>query len=154
MHGLKQHRGIFAVEFAIICVAFVVVLFGTLEAGRFFYTVNALQEAARIGARAAAVCPIDDPALIKRITLYNNRPHLFPIAISANNVSPVYADQFGNVVNPATDFGSVRLVRLDIQGYQYDFIVPGLSSITLRTISAVRPREALGVIPPNGDPTC
>lgn len=45
----RSMRGVFVVEFAIVGLMLFVLLFGVLEMGRLFFTVNALNEAARRG---------------------------------------------------------------------------------------------------------
>lgn len=50
-----RQRGATAVEFGIIAVLFFTLFFGIIEAGRFFYLYNTVQEVTRCAARAAAV---------------------------------------------------------------------------------------------------
>ena len=57
-----QQRGATTVEFAIIGVAMLLVLFGVIEVGRAMFVMNALGEATRRAARMAAVCPLNDTA--------------------------------------------------------------------------------------------
>lgn len=47
----KHMRGVYVVEFAFIGLLVFVLLFGVLEMGRLYFTVNALDESARRGAR-------------------------------------------------------------------------------------------------------
>lgn len=55
-----RQKGIAVVEFAIVGGLLMMVVFGVLETGRALFTVNALTEATRRGARMAAVCPVGD----------------------------------------------------------------------------------------------
>ena len=52
----KHMRGTYTVEFAVIGLLVFTLLFGVLEMGRLYFTVNALDEAVRRGTRLAAVC--------------------------------------------------------------------------------------------------
>jgi len=65
MSRVRQH-GAYTVEFAIVGLLFFVLMFGVLEMGRLLFTVNALNESARRGARLAAVCNIQDPRILRR----------------------------------------------------------------------------------------
>ena len=51
----RADAGVTTVEFAIISTLLMVVVFGIIEMGRALYVVNVLTEAARRGARMAAV---------------------------------------------------------------------------------------------------
>lgn len=52
---LRDRQGAAAVEFAIVAVPLILLVFGTIEAGRMFWTQQALHEVAISGARCAAV---------------------------------------------------------------------------------------------------
>lgn len=54
----KYMRGTYTVEFAIVGLLVFTLLFGVVEMGRLYFTVNALDEAVRRGTRLAAVCDI------------------------------------------------------------------------------------------------
>jgi len=56
---IRNERGSVAVEFGLIAPIFFLLLFGIIDFGRAFYTVNNLATATREGARIAAV--LDDP---------------------------------------------------------------------------------------------
>ena len=61
---IGQHQqGLATVEFAIIGMIAMVVLFAVFEVARVFFVYNMLEEATRRGARLAAVCAINDPAV-------------------------------------------------------------------------------------------
>ncbi|MCK1977968.1 pilus assembly protein, partial [Jeotgalicoccus huakuii] len=51
---------------AIVSALMFTLLFGVLEIGRLYYTVNVLNESVRRGARLAAVCNISDPVVLRR----------------------------------------------------------------------------------------
>jgi Flp pilus assembly protein TadG len=54
------------VEFALILPLLLIILFGIVDAGRFFFRYNELQNAVREGARAGAVMAIPDLTLIRQ----------------------------------------------------------------------------------------
>lgn len=53
------------VEFALVALIFFTLLIGTMEFGRWLFTLNAANEATRLGARLAVVCSISDAPDIK-----------------------------------------------------------------------------------------
>jgi hypothetical protein len=53
------------VEFALIAMIFFTLLIGIMEFGRWLFTLNAANEATRLGARLAVVCSISDAPDIK-----------------------------------------------------------------------------------------
>ncbi len=66
----NRQRGATTVEFAIIGLLAMVVMLSLIEFSRLVFTLNALSEATRRGARMAAVCPINDPA-IAQVAAFN-----------------------------------------------------------------------------------
>ena len=61
----KHMRGTYIVEFSFVGLLVFILLFGVVEMGRLYFTVNALDEAARRGARLAAVCNVSDPVVLR-----------------------------------------------------------------------------------------
>ncbi|UVM40198.1 pilus assembly protein [Pseudomonas sp. B21-017] len=150
----KRMRGTYAVEFAIIGVLMFTLLFGVLEIGRLYFTVNALDEAARRGARLAAVCNISDPVVLRR-AIFNAATDAGTSQIISNlattNLTLTYLDVNGAVVaNPgdlvsATGFRAIRYVQLSLQGFVFNLFIPGFGvPITLPAFKATLPRESLG----------
>ncbi len=70
MNKYRQH-GLSTVEFAIVAVVLFMMIFGVIEVGRAFFVASALDEATRRGARMAAVCPINDPAIAQAAAFDN-----------------------------------------------------------------------------------
>jgi len=64
---VRRQKGAAAVEFALIAMVFFILLIGVLEMGRVLFTWNAAAEATRYGARVAAVCDINDSAILSRM---------------------------------------------------------------------------------------
>jgi Flp pilus assembly protein TadG len=109
---MKNQYGAAMVEFAIVGALFFMVLFGTIEFGRTFFTYNALVEATRRGARVAAVCPISAKGIsfVRQITVFKtptttNSPLL---GLTTNNIRVSYLNSAMNTV--ASDSAPVESV--------------------------------------------
>jgi Flp pilus assembly protein TadG len=152
MERRRQH-GLATVEFAIVGGLILLLIFGVLEIARAYYVYTMMNDGTRRGARVAAVCPINDPA-IARAAIYDvgdgsgsaNIPGL-----TAANVLVEYLDAANNVVaNPAdaAGFVQIRYVRVSITGFQHQAIVPligGPISFFMPDFATVLPRESLGI---------
>lgn len=66
----KSEAGSTMAEFAVVAALFFMVLIGIIEFARFFYTHNALTDAARRGARYAVLHPRADGACVQNIVAY------------------------------------------------------------------------------------
>lgn len=142
----RQQAGTTSVEFAIIGMVAMVVIFGLIEFSRMVFVINALSEATRRGARMAAVCPLNDPA-ISQVTVFNapgggaNSPIVG--GLSTANVNVQYLDQNGT---PTAAFGQINYVRVQIVNFQHSLLVPlAFSTFTLPGYPSTLPRESLGV---------
>ena len=154
---IKQQHGLSTVEFAIVSVVFLTVLFMVIEFGRILFTWNMLDEITRRGARLAAVCPVDGAA-------NSNTPSIYVRSILAGNplgIAPAefvieYLDRDGNLVaNPAANMGDVDFVRARIAGYQYQSIFPINILFNAPAFETTLPSESLGDSPPGtGVTTC
>lgn len=144
---VRTQTGLAIVEFAFIGLLFFVVLLGAIETGRWFFTYNALAEAARLGARALAVCGVDQLEEVRNITRFN-AGNVLPADLTDSHIVAEALDDKFNVLETNT-FINIRYVRLRIQAYQYALFIPipGLSPITMPDFSTTRPRESLGAIP-------
>ncbi|PKM09442.1 MAG: hypothetical protein CVV17_00770, partial [Gammaproteobacteria bacterium HGW-Gammaproteobacteria-7] len=126
--GLVRH-GIVRGERAVVMVRpgpeFFVLMFGVLEMGRLLFTVNALNESARRGARLAAVCNIQDPRILRR-AIFNEAEQSGTSQLIGNletsHLRLVYLNQDGApVASPAdttgvTGYRAIRYVQLRIEG--------------------------------------
>nr|WP_253401911.1 TadE family protein [Pseudomonas migulae] len=150
----KHMRGIYTVEFAFVGLLVFTLLFGVLEMGRLYFTVNALDEAARRGARLAAVCNISDPVVLRR-AIFNAATDAGTSQLISNlattNLTLTYLDANGALVaNPAdlvsaSGFRAIRYVQLSLQNFVFNLFIPGLGvPITLPAFRATLPRESLG----------
>ena len=150
----KHMRGTYVVEFAIVGLLVFTVLFGVVEMGRLYITVNALDEAVRRGARLAAVCNISDPVVLRR-AIFNAAGNAGNSQLIGNlattNLTLSYLDANGALVaNPAdtasaNGFRAIRYVRLSLQNFVFNLFIPGFGvPITLPAFRATLPRESLG----------
>ncbi|MCF7202880.1 TadE/TadG family type IV pilus assembly protein [Pseudomonas oligotrophica] len=148
----RRMRGVYLVEFAIVGLLLFVVLFGALELGRLAFTVNALNETVRRGARLAAVCDISDPRVLRR-AMFNaadsdSTTSSLIGGLDSSQMSLSYLDANGSpVASPgtATGFGQIRYVRLRVEGFVFDLLIPGMQqALTLPAFESTLPRESLG----------
>jgi hypothetical protein len=152
----SRQKGLVMVEFAIVGLLFFIILFSILEFSRLLFVWNAVADATRIGARAAAVCSVnsDDIAMITRSDPAGTGNPILPQGIDASNIQIRYLDTNGvevlnpdPVTNPAA-YVQVKYVEVSIINYQHDLLIPVLGrTVTLPPFTTTRPREALGVIP-------
>jgi Flp pilus assembly protein TadG len=135
------------VEFAIIGMVAMVVLFAVIEFSRMVFVVNSLSEATRRGARMAAVCPINDPA-IAQVATFNNPgggSGSSPVVngLGTGNIAVSYLNAAGN---PTADFMQIEYVQVRIVNFRHTLLVPMfVRTITLPAFASTLPRESLGV---------
>jgi hypothetical protein len=151
---VSKQRGVTTVEFAIVGLVLLVSILGAFEVGRGFYTSAMLDEITRRGARLAAVCPINDPA-ISRLAILNSSgdggASAFVSGLQPANVIVEYLDANNTVIANPEDpslFLQIEYVRARISGFTYRVSLPfvaGLSTLTMSDFVHVLPRESLGV---------
>lgn len=150
----KHMRGTYTVEFAFIGLLMFTLLFGVVEMGRLYFTINALDEAVRRGTRLAAVCNISDPVVLRR-AIFNAATDAgasqLITSLATTNLTLTYLDVNGDVVaNPGdlvsvNGFRAIRYVRLSLQNFVFNLFIPGIGvPITLPPFRATLPRESLG----------
>jgi hypothetical protein len=137
------------VETAVASAVILMVLFGVFEVARLFFVTNALEEAARRGARVAAVCQVNDPA-IGRIAIFNSSGGASsPVisGLSTANIDIQYLSDDGTIVDdPVMDYLSIDAIRVNIRNYRHELIIPFLyRAFEMPVFSATIPRESLGV---------
>ncbi len=138
----RNQRATTTVEFAIVGLVFFMVLFGLIDMSRIFFSLAALDESTRRGARVAAVCPVNDPA-VTQVALFNN---LVP-TLDPQNIAVEYLDEDGVVVGaPAgAGYGSIRYVRVRIQNFQVQTFIPGMQTVLqMPAFETTIPSESLG----------
>jgi hypothetical protein len=155
----KRQKGLATVEFALIGLLLMTLLFGIMELSRAFFVWNALTEATRRGARVAAVCPVGDVS-IARITLFNGPADAgsSPIiaGLDTSNVNVQYLDATGTPLDcggaddcAGADFTRIGYVRVGISGFQHSLLLPPPFDLTFDVppFETTLPRESLGVVP-------
>ncbi|MNZ48253.1 TadE-like protein [compost metagenome] len=146
--------GFNVMEFVIVGLLVFTLLFGVVEMGRLYFTVNALDEAVRRGTRLAAVCNISDPVVLRR-AIFNaagNAGNSQLIGdLATTHLTLTYLDANGaQVANPAdtvsgNGFRAIRYVQLSLQNFVFNLFIPGFGvPFTLPTFRATLPRESLG----------
>jgi Flp pilus assembly protein TadG len=140
----QDEKGSTLVEYAIGATVFIMAMFAVLEFGRALWAHNALTDAARQGARYAALHQPGgaEDTNIKNLVVYGNtaggtRP-IVP-GLSTSNVQITRSGDFS--VNSGT-------VTVKITGYQFQFVLPFLrTSINMPAYSTTLTGESAGLIP-------
>jgi hypothetical protein len=147
MKSVNRQKGLSTVEFALVAAVLFVLIFSVIEVGRAFFVAAALDEATRRGARMAAVCPVNDPAIYQAAAFDNA---VIP-DLDSSDVVVEYLDDNGALVGtPGTTAGFrlIRYVRVRIVGYQHQMIIPfaiALTPFSMPEFAASLPRESLGI---------
>ena len=140
----RPQAGVTTIEFAIIGTVMMVVVFGIIEMGRALYTINVLTEAARRGARMAAVCPVGDPkpASVAIFDSGSGTSSVVP-GLTTSNIQIQYLDKNGS---PTANFSSIRYVQSSIVSFTLPLYIPViLPTLNLSGFTATMPRESLGI---------
>ncbi len=137
----SNERGGTLVEFAIAATVFLTTVFGIVEFGRAMWTHNALTDAARRGARYAALHSNADVDKVKNVVVYGNEDGgddpVLP-NFSPDNVDVTYSDF---AVNKGT-------VSVSVNNYQFQFVVPIVgTSITMPAYTTTLTGESAGFVP-------
>jgi len=146
----RSQAGVTTVEFAIIGVVMMIVLFGVIEVGRAVFAMNTLSETTRRTARIATVCPIGDPA-INEVAMFNapggGSGSRIIRGLTPANVVVEYLDRNGDPISdPAGNFGRIHFVRARIVDYQHRMLIPLLDQvITAPEFETTLRRESVGV---------
>jgi Flp pilus assembly protein TadG len=161
----KRQKGMASVEFAVVGAVFLLLLLAALEMGRALFVWNTLNEATRRGARLAAVCPVNAPA-IANVAVFNAPGQGGDSAVldglDTSHVKVDYLDPAGApLANPAASPGTVAFVRVGITGYSLRVFIPfldlfgaGTGTPLLRApaFATTLPAESLGLVPDPANP--
>jgi Flp pilus assembly protein TadG len=140
MNTKHKMRGLYMVEFAIVGSLLMMLLFGCLEFGLATYSMAALNEGTRRAARLAAVCPLNDPAIIPAVNFMGVAGFN-----TATNVRLNYLDATGATLAAPT-LGTVYYVQVSVINYTVPLAIPGLSTaITSPSFTVTLPAESLGL---------
>ena len=93
-----RQRGVASVEFALVCMLFLTLMFGALEFARVLYVHNTLQEVTRRAAREMTVRWIDDEATAKSLALFGASSLPAAAEITSADIEIEYLTAEGNVV--------------------------------------------------------
>ena len=138
----NKQRGATLVEFSIAATVFLIAMFAVLEFGRVLWTHNALTDAARRGARYAAVHNQADTAAVKNVVVYGD---------SAGGTNPVVENLSTTNVN--VDYSNFKLdggtVQVTITNYQFQFVIPIVGTrIQMPNYTTTLTGESAGTLPP------
>lgn len=147
MIAIKRQSGVTTVEFAIVALVLLTVILAVIDISRLYFTVAALNEATRRGARVAAVCPVDDPAIAQAAvfnTLGETGPSPIVGGLETQHIDVEYLDADGAPI--ASPGGPIAYVRVRINGgFQLRTFIPGLPQIIpVPDFAATLPAESLG----------
>jgi Flp pilus assembly protein TadG len=150
----KSVQGLFTVEFAIIAAALFLILFTVIELSRIIWIWNTADEATRRGARVAAVCPINHPAVLET-TIFapagSGVPSPILRGLTTSNVAVEYLDADGVA---ETSFSLIKYVRVSLNNYTVTPLIPFVDkTFTLPSFETTIPSESLGFTPDPDDPT-
>lgn len=152
----RRQQGVTTIEFAIVGLLALMVLFAVIEIARAFFVYNALEEATRRGARVAAVCQLNDPA-IAQIASFTASGSSLVGGLAPANIAVEYLDGSGNALpDPMASYGLIAYVRVSIVDFTHQLLIPMLpnpiSSFLTPSFSTTVPAESLGVWPEGYSP--
>jgi Flp pilus assembly protein TadG len=128
-------RGSVAVEMALVMLIFVSLVLGTIDLGRWLYAITATQEAAREGARVAAVCNLNASAI-------NTHMHLSLVTVTTGTPTVTYQPG-GCCAREATCLPVCSGVTVTLTGYQVPRVAWFMPTMTIPTVTTYLPRESL-----------
>lgn len=138
----NKQRGATLVEFSIAATVFLMTMFAVLEFGRALWAHNALTDAARRGARYAAVHRADEISNVKNVVVYGDpagEGNPLVQNLSTTNVVVNYS-------NFTLDGGTVQVT---ITGYDFQFVIPIVGTqIRMPNYTTTLTGESAGTLPP------
>jgi Flp pilus assembly protein TadG len=142
----KGERGASLVEFSIAATVFLISLFAVLEFGRALWVHNALNDAARKGARYAVLHDASKAANVQNVVVYGD---------PAGGTTPV-VDNLAttNVTVAYSGYGlDTGTVSVSITGYQFQFVLPiGTTSMQMPNYTTTLVAECAGTGDCAGEP--
>lgn len=156
-----RQRGVALVEFALVSMLFLTLLFGIFEFARLMYVYNTLQEVTRRAAREATVRWIDQKEAVKQIALFDSTVLPAGAEVTVANVKIYYLNAAGNVVSTApTDAGDnlsacgdalradscIYSVKATIEGVTYSPMLSlfGFMNLTMPASTVTMHAESMG----------
>jgi Flp pilus assembly protein TadG len=144
----RNERGAALMEFAIVAAIFLTALFGVIEFGRLLWTHNALRDAARRGARYAAVRKNDaaSQTAVRKMVVYGD-----PNANPATAKPVVNGLTTANVVLEYQNYNGIQLssrATVSITGTTFKFAVPLVGgTLNLPSYRTSSVGESAGFVP-------
>ena len=137
----SSERGATLVEYALALSVFLVSMFAVIEFGRAIWTHNALADAARRGARYAALHSSAEAAAVRNVVVYGDPAGGSEAMIPNLTTTNVAVNYSGFGLNQGT-------VTVSITNYQFQFVVPIVgTTITMPAYSTTLTGESVGFIP-------
>lgn len=135
----RRQQGLASVEFALVGLVAMMLLFGAIETGRTLFVLNAAGEATRVAARVAVVST--SAAAQTAALVYGGQLK----GLTASNVAVTYYDQAGAVVAaPAL----AAFVTVSLVGYTHSLFIPGLAlTLDIPAFPTTLPVESRGIDP-------
>lgn len=138
-----NERGSTLVEFSIGVTVFVMAMFAVVEFGRALWVHNALTDAARRGARYAALHNSGDSAKVQNIVVYGNEDGTGEPMLTNLTTGQVDVDYNNFGLNDGT-------VTVSITDYEFQFVIPIIgTTITMPDYKTTLTAECAGLIPAN-----
>lgn len=145
-NGKLKQNGIAIVEFTVVASVLLLVLFTIMDAGRYMFTAQTLNDITRKAARLASVCQVADPDITSMASILENAPSTF----SPSNLTITYLNKNGGEVSsPASNYGAIAFVRAKVSnvGYQSFSLLPLFTSAdAFPDFITEVPAENLGVL--------
>ncbi|MGR5300120.1 TadE/TadG family type IV pilus assembly protein [Vibrio alfacsensis] len=156
----NRQKGVTQVEFTLIALAVLLVIFSIIEFALYFYSIQMANEVTRRAARLATVCYIADRDDIATLSSVEG---IYPPGFSSDDLSISYLDENGDkvdvrafvpvtagpeVLNPI--FATIRFVKAEAD-YTFQFM---MLSLLINAVGAspefqtILPAESLGVLRP------
>lgn len=135
----RTQVGAAIVEFALVAMIFFTLLIGIMEFGRWLFTLNAANEATRLGARLAVVCSISDAPDIK------TRMHQIAGGIPVGNMVIEYLPS-------GCDASYCKTVTVRLSGATFSPLIPLMGgNYPIPAFTTSLPRELMNSA---GNPVC
>ncbi|HET6979045.1 MAG TPA: TadE family protein [Pyrinomonadaceae bacterium] len=157
----RNERGTTMAEFALIASVFFMIIFAIIEFGRLLYTHNALTDAARRGARYAAVHKESKKLCARNVVIYGESnvnptscaatgsPLINGLTLSNVTVDYVGADTDNDPNTPATSYGSnLGTATVTITNYTFTLSIPfARQALTMPPYTTTLTAESAGEEP-------
>jgi Flp pilus assembly protein TadG len=138
----NKQRGATLVEFSIAATVFLMTMFAVLEFGRALWTHNALTDAARKGARYAAVHSAADIDNVKNVVVYGDPAGGTKPIVENLSTTNVQVNYTGFTLDGGT-------VQVTITDYQFHFVIPIVGTqIQMPNYTTTLTGESAGLLPP------